>query len=88
MELMFTVTGRSLAGIVLKVKGDWSCTAAWRSSFLTFFLIFIYLNSLLVTANVGGRVKYSKRLHSMSETACTVWNKWTPDDELPEARNM
>ena len=33
------------------------------------------------------RVEYSKRLHSMPEAACTV-KKWTPDDELPEARNM
>ena len=35
----------------------------------------------------GERVEYSKRLHSMPEAACTV-KKWTPDDELPEARNM
>jgi len=31
--------------------------------------------------------EYSKRLHTMPETACTE-KKLTPDDELPEARNM
>ena len=39
------------------------------------------------TEHVGERVEYCKRLHSMPEAACTV-KKLTPDDELPEARNM
>jgi len=54
----------------------------------------IVTNTQLVTSSrqylqlhVGERVEYSKRLHSMPEAACTV-KKWTPDDELPEARNM
>jgi len=27
-------------------------------------------------------------VHTMQETACTVYKNWTPDDELPEVRNI
>jgi len=61
---------------------------------LTYCVIFCCIHpfSYLFCSWLGNRTRrrtgeYSKRLHSMSETACTE-KKWTPDDELPEVRNM
>ena len=66
-----------------------------RTQFMDFFLNSLFRASLQLfqthkqsgTEHVGERVQYRKRLHSMPETACTVKSE-TPDDELPEARNM